>query len=227
MDGRIVPWAKAIHEADTGIRIWEDPVHLNMAEANPEAIELSDVLCPNRPRFLQQGPAYWAYFEEQRARGKTLELYSCAGPARTLDPYRYYRLQAWDCWKYKATASYFWAFGDTGNGNSWNEYAASGRDFCPHFLDATSVTTGKHMEAAREGIEDYEYLVMLRDAIAAAEQRGEEDDALTRARTLLEEAVERVCPDGVPAAFAWSKELDRTTADAVRIEILETLIALR
>ncbi len=226
-DERIVSWARAIREANAGIRIWEDPCHLNMAEANQEMIGLSDVLCANRPRFLQQGPTYWDYFEEQRTKGKTLELYSCAGPVRVLDPYRYYRLQAWDCWKFKATASYFWAFGASGEGSSWNEYAVGGRDFCPHFLDTNSVTPGKHMEAAREGIEDYEYLVMLRNAVARAEQRGKEGDALNKARSLLNGAVTRVCPDDVPAAFPWSRELDRSTADAVRIEILEALLALR
>ena len=33
------------------------------------------------------------------------------------------------------------------------------------FLDARTVTDGKHMEAIREGTEDYEYLRMLRDRV--------------------------------------------------------------
>jgi hypothetical protein len=73
----------------------------------------------------------------------------------------------------------------------------------PFFLDATSVTPGKHMEAIREGIQDYEYLVMLRDRLAAAEKQGRGGALLEKARPLLNQAAARVCstPDVNPTAL--------------------------
>jgi hypothetical protein len=226
-DAIILAWAKAIRAADTGIRIWEDPVYRgDMTQANPDMIAACHVLCPNRPIFLRSSQAYRDYFVARRDEGIALEFYSCSGPVRSLDPYAYHRLQAWECWKYKAKAMYFWAFSDTGFGSSWNEYAASGRDYCPQFLDDKTVTAGKHMEAAREGIEDFEYLVMLRDAVAKAEGKAETGDAVEQARRLLGELPEHVLKAGTTESLWWHEDIDRNMADAARVKILDALVAL-
>jgi hypothetical protein len=226
-DAIIREWAKVIRAANTGVKIWEDPTHSDPYQADQEMMALCHVLCPNRVKFLTSGRRYRAYFIQRRQQGTELAFYSCSGPARLLDPYTYYRLQAWVCWQYGARASYFWAFGDAAGASSWNEYLARRNAYVPYFLDSTSVTPGKHMEAIREGVEDYEYLVMLRDAIARAEQRGAPRDVLARARRLLVEAVERVCDPKTLTAFWWSQPKDRTVADRVRKEILDVLVALR
>jgi hypothetical protein len=155
-----------------------------------------------------------------------LAFYACSGPVRLLDPYAYHRLQAWSCWRHGAKGSYYWAFGDSGGGSSWNEFAANGTAFVPYFLDPTGPTPGKHMEAIREGVEDFEYLVMLRAGIAAAETRGGRDPALERAKQLLAEAAPRVCDSPGAQALQWAEEKDRGVADRVRLEILEALAAL-
>jgi len=226
-DAIILAWARAIRAAGTGIRIWEDPIYRgDMSQANQDMIAACHVLCPHRPN-LHKGPqAYRDYFVARRNAGTALELYSCNGPVRSLDPYAYHRLQAWDCWKYGAQAMYFWAFSDTGYGSSWNEYAAPGWDYCPEFLDATSVTPGKHMEAAREGVEDFEYLVMLRDAIIEAEKQGETGEALQQARQLLAELPEQVLEAGTTESLRWDENIDRSVADVARVEILDALVAL-
>ncbi len=66
--------------------------------------------------------------------------------------------------------------------------------------DPVDVTGGKHMEAIREGAEDYELLARLRERIADVAGSSE---------------------------FTWSASKDRSAADAVRIEIEELLDALR
>ncbi|MBN2311232.1 MAG: hypothetical protein JXR94_19800 [Candidatus Hydrogenedentes bacterium] len=225
-DAAILPWAKAIRAAGTGLRVWEDPCHTDMAKADPEMIAACHVLCPNRPRFFSADQAYRDYYIARRDQGTTLEFYSCSGPVRYLDPYSYHRIQAWHCWQYEAKGSYFWAFGDNGGGSSWNEYAAPGTDYCPMFLDDTSVTAGKHMEACREGIEDYEYLAMLEAAIENAESRGVCRRRINRARAVLTQAPARVTAAAPVPGHPWYKELDRTVADAARVEILEALTAL-
>ena len=224
-DGIILAWARAVRAADTGVRIWEDPLHPDPAKASQEMMAACHVLCPNRCTLLAN-EAYRNYFIHQRPPGTGLDFYSCSGPVRQLDPYTYHRLQAWACWKYDARSSFFWALGDGGGGSTWNEYAARGHAYVPYFLDANSVTPGKHMEAIREGIEDYEYLVMLRARIAKAEASGQPGPALERARKLLTEAANRVCEAKGAGAMQWMDDKDRGLADTVRIEILEAMAGL-
>ncbi|MCL4691304.1 MAG: AGE family epimerase/isomerase [Candidatus Hydrogenedentes bacterium] len=226
-DAIIIAWAEALREANTKIRIWEDPTYREITEANPEMLALCDVLCPNRPIFLRCSDASRQLYLDQRDAGRTLEFYSCSGPMRLLDPYLYCRLQAWSCWQYGAVASYFWAFGDDGQGSSWNEYGAERTAYTPVFLDGTSVTAGKHMEAIRESVEDYEYLAMLGEAIESATDRGIDAAIVNGARKLLDEAPERVCAAyEADPGFWWKAKCDRTVADMVRRKILEVLVAL-
>lgn len=100
------------------------------------------------------------------------------------------------------------------------------RPYTPFFLDKTSVTAGKRMEALRESAEDYEYLVMLREQAGAARQRGKHGPTLERARKLLDEAARRVCEAKGASALAWASAKDRGLADQVRLKILETLAEL-
>ncbi|MCP4643503.1 MAG: discoidin domain-containing protein [bacterium] len=222
-DEIIVAWAKPIRAAETGMRIWEDPIYRDMRDANPEMLAACDVICPNRTRFVVANQETRDLMVEYRDRGAALEFYSCSGPARLLDPYVYYRLQAWTCWQYDAEATYFWAFGDTSGASSWNEYAASRTAYVPMFLGTTSVTAGKQMEACREGIEDFEYLVMLRDAIDRAVAKKADEGLVAKAKALLEGAVAQVLAEDVTTAFDWSDDVDRSVADEFRIEILKLL----
>ena len=80
------------------------------------------------------------------------------------------------------------------------------------------------MEAIREGVQDYEYLVMLREAITAAGARR--DAAAVRAEKLLATACDRVLAGETRDNYRWDEEKDRSVADRVRIEVLETLVAL-
>jgi hypothetical protein len=224
-DSTILAWANAILVSGANLLIWEDPTYQDMRDADPRMIAACDVLCPNRQIFLQGGDSYAQYFAEQLAAGKTLEFYSCSGPVRHLDPYYYHRLQAWTAWQHGATAMSFWAFSDTGGGSPWNEYGLPGRVYAPSFVDDTSVVTSKHMEAVREGLEDYEYLAMLRDAIVDAEARGAGAAVLQGARELLADLPGRVLPPP-ETSIDWREPLDRTVADVARLDVLEMLAAL-
>jgi len=224
---RITLWARAIKAAEPEVRIFEDPVHARPElAALPEMFAVSDILCPNLGIFAGSPESSRAYYEGLRASGKTLWFYQCSGPTRSFDPYYYYRLQHWYCFKYGATGSGFWAYGDTGGtANSWNDLAAGGASFTPVYLDATSVTNGKHFEAVREGLEDYEYLRMLRDRVQGEAAKGNIRASETL-RALLDRVIDEVCGAGYePGLVAWSTDKDRSAADRVRIEILEALTA--
>jgi hypothetical protein len=228
-DDVIIPWARAIRAAEPRVLIWEDPIYKNPKEGRPEMFELSHILCPNRPMWLAGGKPFEEFYLDQQKRGRTLQFYSCSGPARLLDPYSYYRLQAWHCWHIRATGSFFWAFGDTSRASSWNEYTAVAGPYTPLFIDDQSVTSAKPMEAIRESVEDYEYFVMLREAIEQASKRTDASipsGALSRAGSLVNAAADEVLTAEGADRLTWYTPKDRTKADAVRVHLLEALTAL-
>lgn len=225
--GPLVAWAKAIHAAEPDVLVWEDPTYRDPGKAPPELFEAADVLCPNRPMWLAQGEAFGRFYLDQQQRGRELQLYSCSGPAKLLDPYSYYRLQAWHCWQIGATGSFFWAFGDNSGASSWNPYLARAGPYTPLFIDQQTVTPGKHMEAIREGVQDFEYLVMLRKAVEQAKAAGRSDVAVTRAEKLLATAADEVLSAKGADRLHWHDPKDRTIAEGVRVRILETLTMLK
>ncbi len=234
-DERILAWAKPIREADTGVRIWEDVTHLDMEEADQEMIDACHVLSPNYSAFLRQGEDYRNYFLNKRDQGIALEFYA-AWTGRVFDPYAG-RLMAWTSWRYGAEAIYMWSFGDTAGASSWNEYLALKSAYAPLFIDKDSITAGKHLEAAREGIEDYEYFAMLDRAIQQASGEGMTGPEVEEARRLLESLPASVCDaaghrDGLDddhpfGGMHWLNEnVDRTLADEARIQVLAALTKL-
>ena len=222
-DRIIVAWARAIEAVEPKVVIWEDPTYSKPEEALPEMMSIADVLCPNRPMMLREGQPFMDFYRKQRAAGRRLDFYSCSGPARLLDPYSYHRLQAWTCFQMGAESTFFWAFGDNGGGDSWNEYVSKRTSFTPLFLGRDSVTPGKHMEAIRESVEDFEYLSMLRDRIAAVENRQPIHALLTQAKKLLAGAADRVLLAEDASELEWRAPKDRSVADLVRVEIGEML----
>lgn len=225
-DQIIIAWARAIKAAEPRVVLWEDPIRRTSGDgsAADQMLASVDVLCPNRIHLLEDGNAHYL---EQKAQGRRLELYSCSGPSRLLDPYAYHRLQAWHCFDIGAEATHFWAFGDTGGAHSWNEYLGTGPSFTPLFVGPKSVTAGRHMEAIRESVQDFEYLVMLRNRIAAIAQTNPAHPLLGKARSLLESAPRRVLDADNADRIHWRIDKDRSLADAVRVEIGAMLESLR
>ena len=176
--------------------------------------------------WIAGGTKFARVFLDQHRAGRRLWFYSCSGPGRLLDPYGYHRLSAWSCWKFGAEGEGFWAFGDGNGASCWNEYLTAGGAYTPLFLDAKTVTSGKHMEAIREGVEDFEYLRMLRDRVRELESRGVTGEALAGSRVLLAGAADRVLAGQQSASLQWKTRQDRTAADRVRIEVLEALSRL-
>jgi hypothetical protein len=222
----LVAWARAIHAAEPRVVIWEDPTYRDLSKLPADVCEVSTVLCPNRPMWLDGGKPFADFYLRQQAAGRLLEFYSCSGPARSLDPYSYYRLQAWHCWQIGAVGSSFWAFADNSGASSWNEYLVNIGPFTPLFLDQRTVTAGKAMEAIRESVEDYETLRMLRQAVDRAKAAGSSNAALHRAESLLASAASEVLAAPGADELHWLDTKDRGRADAVRAKLLDALDSL-
>ena len=88
----------------------------------------------------------------------------------------------------------------------------------PVYIDHDSATDGKHWLGIVEGVEDYEYLRMLRDRIEKAEADGQADARVAAARKLLD-----TVPDEVIAAV---EEGDRAACDRGRLMVLDALVSL-
>jgi hypothetical protein len=225
-DDIILAWAKVIKATCPQFIIWEDPTWKTPAKHSVAMLDISDVLCPNRPLYLRS-KAYRDFYNE-RAKKQTLWLYSCSGPNRLLDPYSYFLLQSWECLRIGAKSTHFWAFGDTGGGkSSWNPYLQKGVSYVPYYLDKTSVTPAKYMEAVAESVRDYEYFMMLKDAVAKAKKNGVKQAEVANAEALLKSGPARVLNAKHASAIDWKAPKDRTIADQVRIEALELLVKLR
>lgn len=226
-DQLIIGYANVISATEPEVILWQDPTWRDPREATPEMLRSVSLLCPNRPQWYNNRAAFEQIYLGLRDEGKKLSFYSCSGPVRALDPYSYHRLQAWDCFRYGGEETFFWALSDNSGASSWNEFAADGPGYAPQFLSDSGCETSKHMEAIREGVFDYEYLMMLRDAVSAAEQAGRADhDVVKRAKALLTEGPERVLEAENVSAWGWYDERDRSIADEVRVEVLAALEAL-
>jgi hypothetical protein len=223
-DAVIVAWASAIRAAHLGIVVFEDPTYSDPSKGDPAMFEACDVLCPNTPMMQAQGERFRAFYRAQKAVGKTLWLYSCSGPAKLLDPVTYHRAQAWLAFQMGAEGSFYWAFGcGGGSGDSWHAYAQAHAEYSPYFVAPDSVMESKQSEAVREGVQDYEYLRMLRGAVSQARPSGEHAAWLSLAESVLAEGVADAVKTATPSNLFWQVDKDRSTMDAVRVRVLDLL----
>lgn len=169
-DARSLAWTETVKAAAPELTIFTDPTWERPDLSRfPEAIAKADIVCPLFGVFYYKdtGKAASAYYAARQAAGQTLWLYDCDGPTRSFDPGAYFRGHAWHAFALGAQGIGFWSFGDSAYAtSSWNEYAAKGGSYTPVFLSADGVTDGIHWQAVRDGMQDYEYLAMLRDVAA-------------------------------------------------------------
>ena len=226
-DKVIVEYGKVIREAQPKVIVWENPIWRDPQKANPEMFAASSTLCPHLPMWISLGKPFADFYLKQREAGRELWFYTCSGPDKLLDPYACHRMQQWFCWKYDAKGSCFWAFGDSSGASTWNEYVMKVGAYTPLFLDARTVTQGKHMEAIREGMEDYDYLQMLRDRVVELQRKGAKGEAVAAAEALLASSADRVTACMKQQNdINWREPKDRSIADQVRVEILTALLAM-
>ena len=156
--------------------------------------------------------------------GKTVWFYGCSGPAAELDPASYYRGLSWYAAKYNAEGIMFWAFGSTGgSGSSWNPYGAKAPAYSPFFVDDESVHTTKQMEAIREGMYDYEYILSARKKIAELKNAGKTAEAAEGERVLEQQFANIISHD--IQKFDWnsrSRGVDKL--EDARLSVLHWLV---
>ena len=219
-DKRILDWARVIKAAAPEIVIFEDPCHVDPRKAEtPEMFEICDILCPLMGHYYRRSDDFRAFYQEMKGPTRQLWFYSCGGGPMSGDAVGYYRAQQWRAWRAGATGTAFWAYCDAGGSpSSWNSFAARGEIYAPVYIDSDSATDSKHWLGIVEGVQDYEYLRMLRDRIEKLEANGGGDARVTAARKVLD-----TVPDDVIAAV---EEGDRAACDRGRLRVLDALVSL-
>lgn len=221
-----IRWSKLIKQACPEVSIFCDPTWKDPAKAPSELYGTAEVVCPNLQLYYGQGggaAGAAAFYQTLREQGKALWTYQCSGPVKTLDPYTYFRLQAWHAFREGMTGIGYWALADMrhkpfGIAGSWNDFSLAGTNFSITYWDALGVSDSKQLEAIREGVEDYEYLTMLRDAIQRAPP-----DVAAESNAVLGRAVEQIGGSYSAGAIEWRGDRDRGSADRARLDVLREL----
>ncbi len=210
-DAILVAWAKAVNAAAPELTLFEDPTWQRPDQTKtPAAFTAVDILCVETDNYIKGGAPVQAFYQQLRAQGKELWFYSASGPTRFFDPQRYYRHPAWQAFAAGAHGQGFWAFGDSGGApTSWNAYNETRVGYAPAFLGKDSVNNSVHWESVREGVEDYEVLSMLQDAINASKNAVWKKQA----QRVLDGAVKAVTASW-SGDYDWTKATDSDLADA-------------
>jgi hypothetical protein len=222
-------WAKAIKEAVPEFKIYVDPMIQPDKYTDPsflQMFEYCDIITPGTDYSYQNyGQAAVDFYDQWRKKGKIMGFYACAQNPSEGEAIRYFRLQQIACWKISGGApeswAGYWAFCDMRGVKPWNQLAGSAleRNWCQAYVDTKGATDGKHWLAIFEGVNDYEYLLTLKNRIAELEAAGKSSDALTAAKKVLAEV-----PDEI---IAGVREKDDVNAiDAGRLKVLAALISL-
>ncbi len=217
--------SNALHATQPELQIFEDPTRKDPENAIPELYEVSAILCPNLPRIVAPFEKAGEYYSALARDGKRLFVYQCSGPHKLLDPHTYHRLEAWHAWNLGATGVGYWGYVDSKpTGSSWDNFKCGGTSYSLVYADDIHLADSKQWEAVREGVIDYTYLAMLRDAVNA--NAGEDTPAVRHARELLETLPGEVAGTLSSGAYRWVDQRDRTAADTARDQILQALIDL-
>jgi hypothetical protein len=224
-DERVAAWAKAINATAPELTLFQDPVWLRPDQTkNQDAITEANIICPDLTQYNKGGQPVREYFQARRAAGQEFWVYQCSGPNRTYSPTRYFRQQAWHAFQHDATGMGFWSFADLGSAkSSWNEYLAAWHSYVPAFLGEDDATDSVQWQAVREGVQDYEYFSLLRDAA----QRTKNKNLRVQAQTLLASMTLPPLPtefkEGTAVAYNWNQPEDPQTSDVFRLKVLSLL----
>ena len=229
-------FAEAVHKVEPDFIMFTEPTPKD-TEAFRTMMSHLDILCAHWMSWMTQKETYRPAFLQEARKGKQIWFYNVPPLSDSeclLDPYPNFLLRAWHCFDEGVAGSAFWCFIDTGTVSIWNPYhAKAGRTYCPFYLEKDRLMPGKYMEAIREGVEDYEYLVMLQRRIQELEESGASPGETAKARQILKSTVDDVVGNvrelNVRAPYGpldWREDQDRSRADRARVKVLEMLVSL-
>ena len=199
---------------DPDMLVWSNPnvkeVTIPQLEA---ALPYTDVLCP------ALGGIWGGVLEVCWKTRRPSWMYA-SGSSKTAPPFEYYRWFSWRAWKSRLGGVGMWVYVDE-NARTFSDYA-DGPSFAMIYKGDQGVIGSKRWDAWRQGIADYEYLRMLRDAVEAAGP-GFDPDTLAKAQAVLGDGVNAVVGSSPHSGDSGSRDLP----DSLRLDVLRCLDAFR
>ncbi len=178
----LVQVARIVRQADPSIKIYTDPTSGTTMESVEKLKDLVDIWCPSTELLDRLGDEM---LRVVRQVATEIWYYGAPGRAKTLSCLGHYRQWMWRAWVQNMTGAGWWCFAHHADADRWDGPNRTGNFYATAYDAPGGLVTSKRWEATREAIEDYEYLFLLRAAIAAAEERHVPAAALADARQLL------------------------------------------
>ncbi|MCH2129942.1 MAG: DUF4091 domain-containing protein [Pirellulaceae bacterium] len=145
--------------------------------------------------------------------------YVCSSE-KNRDPFAYYRWFSWNAWKLGLGGIGMWVYVDDSN-MTFSDYT-HGVSYGMVYRGDQTIIASKRWEAWRQGIADYEYLRMLRDAVTEKKNTQQDSVWIRKADRILNDGVDEIVVTGQlgdPSA--------RAVPDDLRVQILECLAGLQ
>lgn len=226
----IIAWEKAIKRGCPELCVMVNPTFHKPAEVAKELFDRADLLCPQMWE-MRKGD-YVKFYADRAAKGQETWIYSCNGPSRLLSPVSYFIAQAYLAFQMGATGTFFWQFGAGGGElGSWQAYGQSSNEYSPYFTAPFRAMPAKQGEAIMESIEDFEYLSMLADRIAAAKSAGLNVAPFER---VLAEAPRRVLGQSLAGTDdfrlsepeGWNEFTHHEASEQARLSVLRAIVGI-
>lgn len=196
---KFVEVARQIKALDPQVQIFSNRIGpLEEVEAIAPYV---DVWCPHADH-LAQYPDSLAFMRET---GKPIWTYLC-GSGKYIAP-ETNRALPWRAWQYGLDGCTFWTYKGW-VGDPWNDFDGSRPDWNKIYPGSEGPISSRRWEAWRDGLEDWAYLYLLRQALERARAAGRAGEVVERAEGVLTEAVKGVLQgQGAERFFRWRQAL--------------------
>jgi outer membrane protein assembly factor BamB len=205
--------AKQIRELDPRLQTYANPWGAITTELIHEMEPLTDIWQPGMETIEFHGPDYVAAMRGDS--NKPISMYTPPSNCRVLRPLGFFRSQPWIAYHWTIEGGGWWVY--------WGgaDLFATTPDQEPNYggvnWDGRSIVTSRRWEAMRDGVEDFNALHLLRDALAktpdaAGQQALDDAVAYVAGRAIT----------GMPREAA-DYELDFATLSEHRLRIREAL----
>jgi len=211
--------AKLTKEIDPNVQVYANPTGGANAENLACLGPYVDIWCPFLT-LVKRDPELVRFLKET---GRRVWCYEAEGNVKRLHPLGYYRAQPWIAFSYGLEGVGFWTYRYR---DLWDRWAMYGMVY-----EGDGPVPSKRWEAYRDGVEDYNYLSLLREAIEDARSAGVSARTIREAEELLRRAVEEVTrgQEEVDEITRWVGEMsmDYELFARLRRSIAQATVSLR
>jgi len=177
--------ARLAKSVDARIQVYCDPAGMPTPENSKALLPYVDIWMPMIDLLKRSDKSLLEFYQQDA--GAQVWAYEAPGPTKLLKPLGLYRMQPWLAFRYGLTGCGMWTYNFK---DIWptRQPAPFHHSYSIIYEDGHSIVTSRRWEAYRDGVEDFNLLTLLREAIAAAPDSPQRQKAAER----LETAVQKI-----------------------------------